>query len=95
MSKRIGALLVGDKQQLAKTEPTVAGLRNLLAFQLQLERGALRRARRHELRADTGISANPEAARKVAAGYQRDARLARQAQARLRAKLADLTGVSA
>jgi hypothetical protein len=80
---------------IAKTAPQVASLRDLLAFEIQLERGALRRAQRHEFRANAGISDNPAAARKVAAGYQRDAQEARQAQARLRAKLADVTGASA
>ncbi|UPG86821.1 hypothetical protein L2Y94_05560 [Luteibacter aegosomatis] len=72
----------------------VRSLRYLIATELLLARHAIRRARRHEFRASTGLSENPQAALKVAAGYKRDAAGSRSAVARLRADLARVGGAA-
>lgn len=73
----------------------VQRLRDALAWHLRLERGASRRARYFERRANNPRNPNRAASARVAAGYQRDAGKDRRRIAELRAELASVKGGAA
>ncbi|UXB15160.1 hypothetical protein K7565_15345 [Stenotrophomonas maltophilia] len=67
-------------------------LRNDLAWCIVMERGASRRARYFERRANNPRNPNRVASARVAAGYQGDAAKDRRRIAELRAELASVKG---
>ncbi|HDS1142884.1 TPA: hypothetical protein QDZ72_002463 [Stenotrophomonas maltophilia] len=69
--------------------------RDALAWHLRLERGASRRARYFERRANNPRNPNRAASARVAAGYQGDAAKDRRRIAALRAELASVKGGAA
>ncbi|HFF6216653.1 hypothetical protein [Stenotrophomonas maltophilia] len=73
----------------------VQRLRDALAWHLRLERGASRRARYFERRANNPRNPNRAASARVAAGYQGDAAKDRRRIAELRAELARVKGGAA
>jgi len=75
--------------------PAIQELRDSLAWRLRLERGALRRARYFEQRANNPSNPNRAASARVAAGYQGDAAKDRRRIAELRDTLATLEGGAA
>lgn len=70
-------------------------LRDALSWHLRLERGASRRARYFERRANNPRNPNRAASARVAAGYQGDAAKDRRRIAELRAELASVKGGAA
>lgn len=75
--------------------PAVQQLRSNLAWWIRLERGALRRARHFERRANNQANPNRAASARVAAGYQSDAAKDRRRIEELRTMLARLEGGAA
>lgn len=73
----------------------VQRVRDSLAWCLLLERGASRRARYFERRANNPRNPNRAASARVAAGYKADAAKDRRRIAELRAELSSATGGAA
>jgi len=72
--------------------PAVQQLRSNLAWWIRMERGASRRARHFERRANSPANPNRAASARVAAGYQSDAAKDRRRIEELRQTLARIQG---